>query len=146
MTEKYHYIVNVEAAIFKDDKWLVTQRSEQEPHAPGTLSMPGGKVEVSGQANDVLEEAVKREVMEEAGIEIDVLDYVSSSAFVTDDGRQAVDVVFLCKYQNGEAKPLDAEEIAAVHWMTLDEISRDDNTPEWTRKGFQLASGKKVHE
>jgi len=90
--EKYHYIVNVEAAIFKDDKWLVTQRSEQEPHAPGTLSMPGGKVEVSGHANDVLEEAVKREVMEEVGVELDVLDYVKSSAFVTDDSRQAVDI------------------------------------------------------
>lgn len=28
------YIVNVEAAIYKDDKWLIIKRSEKEEHVP----------------------------------------------------------------------------------------------------------------
>ncbi|KWX72124.1 hypothetical protein AMQ84_25905 [Paenibacillus riograndensis] len=38
------FIVNVEGAICRDDKWLVITRSTKEEHAGGTLSLVGGKV------------------------------------------------------------------------------------------------------
>lgn len=38
------FIVKVEEAIYKDDKWLLIRRSEKEEHAGG-LSLVGGKVE-----------------------------------------------------------------------------------------------------
>lgn len=43
--DKKLYIVNVEAAVYKNDKWLIIKRSEKEEHASGLLSMVGGKVE-----------------------------------------------------------------------------------------------------
>ena len=41
-----HYIVNVEGAIVRDGRFLMAVRSEQEAHAPGTLALVGGKVDV----------------------------------------------------------------------------------------------------
>ena len=37
------FIVNVEGAICKDEKWLVITRSSKEEHAGGTLSLVGEK-------------------------------------------------------------------------------------------------------
>ncbi|MHA2156748.1 MAG: hypothetical protein ACXABU_15495 [Candidatus Hodarchaeales archaeon] len=41
----YFYIVNVEAAIFKEEKWLLIERSEKEEYGGGLLSFVGGKVD-----------------------------------------------------------------------------------------------------
>jgi hypothetical protein len=41
-------IVNVEGAIFKNDTWLIIERSKKEEHAGGMLSLVGGKTEVEG--------------------------------------------------------------------------------------------------
>lgn len=42
------FIVNVEGAIRKDDKWIIIERSKEEEHAGGLLSLVGGKVEMEG--------------------------------------------------------------------------------------------------
>jgi len=98
------YIVNVEAAIYRGDQWLIVKRSQQEEHAPDTLALVGGKVEIESAKDDVLEETLRREVMEEVGVEVDVVDYLESKAFAADDGRIVVDIVFLCRYKGGETR------------------------------------------
>lgn len=40
------FIVNVEGAIYKNEKWLLIRRSKKEEHAGGLLSLVGGKVEL----------------------------------------------------------------------------------------------------
>ncbi|HEV2108156.1 MAG TPA: NUDIX domain-containing protein [Thermomicrobiales bacterium] len=73
----------------------------------GTLSVPGGKVEDAGVAADVLEATLRREIAEEVGIQVeDELAYVESKSFVADNGDPCVDIVFLCRYRDGEAAPL----------------------------------------
>ncbi len=138
--EKYCYIVNVEAAIFREDgKWLVVERSHSEPHAPGMIAWVGGKVEETGRLSDILETSLKREVMEEVGVEVEVLQYVESASFTTDDKREVVNTVFLCKYKSGEAAQKDSEEVAAVHWLTAQEIQENKNTPPWTKQSLEKA-------
>ena len=44
--------MNVEAAIHKNDKWLIIKRSEKEEHAPGLLALVGGKVETKNVENN----------------------------------------------------------------------------------------------
>lgn len=44
------FIVNMEGAVYKDDKWHVIKRSEKEEHAGGLLSLVGGTVENEGNA------------------------------------------------------------------------------------------------
>ncbi|MFZ2886423.1 MAG: NUDIX domain-containing protein [Minisyncoccia bacterium] len=139
MERKILFIVNVEAAVYKDDKWLLIRRSLKEDHAPGTYAMVSGKVENVTNERDVLENAVKREVLEEVGIEVDVEKYVCSNCFTSDKGNTVVDIIFLCKHASGEAQPLDPDEVSAVEWMTKDEIENNTDIPPWVQNGFKAA-------
>src|SRR5690625_7862961 len=91
------FIVNVEAAIFKDDYWLIIERSKEEEHAAGLLSLVGGKVEKEGNTSDILERTIKREIFEEVDVTVkDYITYVHSKSIVSDTGGKDVDMVFLC--------------------------------------------------
>lgn len=133
-------VVNVEAAIFKDDKWLVIQRSLKESHAAGMVSLVGGKVEYEGNQSDILERTLRREIAEEVGIEVsDFIHYVHSTSFVADDGDNVIDVVFLCEYLNGEAVCNSPDEVDAVLWLPIEQVLGDEATPPWTKESLQLA-------
>ncbi|WP_020577736.1 NUDIX hydrolase [Actinopolymorpha alba] len=139
------FIVNVEAAIFRDGRWLMIQRFAQVSHAAGTLSMPGGKVERTDDNDGVLEAAVRREVQEEVGVTLaPSLTYVRSTSFHSDDHQWVVDVVFLAAHETGTPRPGSPEEVAWVGWMSYDEIAADPRTPPWTRRSLQLAERKRV--
>ncbi len=139
------YIVNVEGAIVKDGRYLMIVRGEQESHAPGALTFPGGKVEGRESVDSVLEETVRREIREEVGVEIhDDVAYVESKAFVADDGEPVIDVVFLCHHRSGEPIIGAPDEVAAVHWMTMEEILEHPKTFPWTRQSILLADEKRV--
>jgi 8-oxo-dGTP diphosphatase len=139
MTDQ-RYIVNVEAAIVRDGHYLLIVRGAGEAHAPGTLSLVGGKVEGQGQIEDVLEETARREVAEEVGVTLDApLAYVRSVAFVADDGVPVVDIVFLGRYAGGEPTVYDQEEVTAIRWLTAAEVAADPLAPPWTRRSIELA-------
>jgi 8-oxo-dGTP pyrophosphatase MutT (NUDIX family) len=132
------YIVNVEGAVVKDGRYLMVVRGEEE-YAPGGLNFPGGKVEEAGSADDVLEETVRREIAEEAGLEVHTeMAYLRSSASVA-AGDPVVDVVFLCRWKSGRAFAADPGEVAAVRWMTAEEAIAHPETPPWTRLSLELA-------
>ena len=132
------YIVNVEGAIVKDGRYLLVVRGAKE-YAPGGLCFPGGKVEGAGSADDVLEATLRREIAEEVGLETnDEMAYLRSSAFLA-EGEPVVDVVFLCRWQSGEAIAADPAEVAAVRWMTAAEAIAHPETPPWTRLALELA-------
>jgi ADP-ribose pyrophosphatase YjhB (NUDIX family) len=134
------YVVNVEAAIYRGDRWLIVQRSAREAHAAGTLALVGGKVEHAGVADGILEQTLRREVREEVGVEIGAAMYfVRSSSFVADDGDPVVDIVFLCPHAYGEPRALDPAEVAAVTWMTLDQVLDHPGAPAWTKESLVLA-------
>lgn len=61
------FIVNVEGAIYKNEKWLLIRRSTKEEYAGGLISLVGGKVEKEGITSNILEETLKREITEEVG-------------------------------------------------------------------------------
>lgn len=133
MNDELQYVVNTEAAIFRDGEYLLAERSPEEDHAPGTLSLIGGKVEAGETGTQVLERTVRRELREEVGVEVDTVEYVTSKAFVMDTGAPVVNVVFLARHDSGEPRPLEPEEVAAVHWMTPESVLGDDDVPPFTR-------------
>ena len=59
-TKSLYYLVNVEAVIVKDDHYLMITRSLAESHAPGVITLPGGKVEDAGQTDHILEQTLRR--------------------------------------------------------------------------------------
>jgi len=133
------HVVNVEAAIHRDGEYLLVERSAAENHAAGQLSLIGGKVEADGERDRPLERTVKREVREEVGVAITDLSYVTSAAFVSDDGASVTNVVFRARYESGEARPREPEEVAAVHWRNPAEIADAEDVPEFTRDYVDLA-------
>ena len=56
--------------------------------------------------------------------------YVDSRRFDTDDGIQALNVTFLCRYRSGTPSA-DPAEVESVRWMTPDQVLR--NAPSWFR-------------
>jgi len=139
MTERPLYIVNVEAAIFHEGRYLMLVRGEGEAHAPGTLSFPGGKVERADDGDDVLERTLRREVFEEVGLEVGEVTYLESKSFVADDGEVVVDVVFLCAYISGEPCAVNAEEAAEVRWLSAADILAHPRTLPWIRQSVERA-------
>ncbi|MFX1254368.1 MAG: NUDIX hydrolase [Promethearchaeota archaeon] len=129
----------MEAAIFHEDKWLIIKRSEQEEYAGGTISFVGGKIDDTEYIEDVLEKTLKREILEEVGVEIeDEMVYVNSTLFIAND-EPVVDIIFLCKYKSGTAHCKSPDEVAAVYWMTTEEVVSHPNTPPWLNKNIKIA-------
>jgi len=133
------YIVNVEGAIVHEGRYLLVIRGNGETHAAGMLSLVGGKVENAGNTANILEETLRREVHEEICVEIGDMIYVHSTAFVSDDNKSVVDVVFLCRWIMGEPIIRDSDEVAAIRWMTANEILTNPDAPEWTRSSVRRA-------
>ena len=136
------FFVNVEGAIYKENKWLFIRRSEKEEHAAGELSLVGGTVEQEGNTTDILERTLKREVWEEVGVEVDNFIYVNSSTFVTDANEHVLDIVFLCQYVGGHAYAKSPDEVDEVLWLTTEEIMNDPSLPSYLKHNLKLADQK----
>jgi 8-oxo-dGTP diphosphatase len=137
------YVVNVEAVVCDNGRYLMIVRGKDESIAPGTLTPPGGKVEVTGSVRDALEDTLRREVREETGVEVkDGFAYVESHSF-EGAGQTIVDIVFLARYRDGELRAEDADEVAGIAWLTYDEVMADPRTMSWTRETMRLAESRR---
>jgi 8-oxo-dGTP diphosphatase len=117
---KFH-IVLVKGWVERGGKFLLAKRGLTELQKPGTWSLPGGKVESVAEEPDILQKTLKKEILEEVGVEIeDYAELIFNNSFVRVDGAHVVSMTFLCRYKSGEAMPLD--ETAEVRWMTLEEL------------------------
>ena len=130
------YIVNVEGAIARDEQYLMIVRGQGETHAGGTLSFVGGKVEITENASDVLEATLRREIMEEVGVQVSEMSYVQSSHFIAGDDL-VVDIVFLCRYETGEPRISNIEEVETILWLTAAEVIEHELCPPWTKSAMQ---------
>ncbi|MFA5185427.1 MAG: NUDIX domain-containing protein [Patescibacteria group bacterium] len=116
----FYFVANVVVYRESDGRCLVLKRSEAEKVHPGKFAVPGGKLEwkdmdisnptrLNGEVldfEDAVEKLLKRETMEEAGIEIqDGLAYINSVAFVRPDGIPVVLVKFAAKWKSGDVMP-----------------------------------------
>lgn len=112
MAEHYRHSVSVAGVtVDNDGKVLVIRRRDN-----GDWQAPGGILEASEQ----IEEGLRREVLEETGIEVEpeLLTGVYKHM-----GLGVVALVFRCKAVGGETAPTD--ESASVEWHTPDEITHE---------------------
>jgi mutator protein MutT len=135
-------VVGVGAVIVRDGRVLIVRRGH-EPRK-GEWSLPGGVVELG----EALEDAVRREALEETGLTVEVGPIVETFDRVHRDtgGRvryHFVIVDYLCAAPDGDATAgHDAEEVA---WIGEDEISAYGITPlaaAVIRKGLRMASSR----
>ena len=137
-TDKTHLIL-VNAVVEKDGKILVSQRSFEETHQPGSWTVPGGKVErTEGNVWNIVEKTLNAEVMEETGVEIDEhAELLTNNTFIRSTGQHVVALIFFCHWKSGEAKPL--EDTIDVKWIIEEELKDMEFAPNvktYIQKGF----------
>ncbi len=114
------HVVFVEAWGKKGDKYLLAKRSSKDDQAAGKWAVPWGKVDMELE-NDIIERALKREIMEEVWIEIfDTLQFFASRSFIRSSGHHVVALSFMAKYKSGEALPLEDQD--EVRRVTIEEM------------------------
>jgi 8-oxo-dGTP pyrophosphatase MutT (NUDIX family) len=142
-TDKTHLVL-VNAVVEKNGRILVSQRSWEETHEPGKWAIPGGKVErTEGDVWNIIEKTLKKEVMEETGVEIeDHAEFLTNNTFIRSTGQHVVVLVFLCHWKKGEVKPL--EDTIDTKWISEEELKDMEfahNVKTYIRKGFDNLSG-----
>jgi len=136
----FYFVANVVVYREEDGKCLILKRHEREKVHPGKYAVPGGKLEwkdfdllnptrFNGEVLDFensVEDLLKREVLEEAGIEIqDGLVYLNSVSFVRPDETPVVLVKFAAKYRKGEVV-LEEDAFSDYAWVDSDEVKNYD--------------------
>jgi ADP-ribose pyrophosphatase YjhB (NUDIX family) len=133
-------ILGVGALIIRDDQVLLVQRGK-EP-LKGYWSLPGGAVE----AGEALETAIRREVLEETNLDVEVMKVIEIFERITRDaeGRAEYHYVlidYLCTVKGGEARAgSDAAGIAWLRRGELENFSLTEGAAQVIRKAFDAAA------
>jgi len=116
----FYFVANVVVYRESDGRCLILKRDKREKVHPGKYAVPGGKLEwkdldlnnptrMNGEVIDfqnAVEDLLRRETREEAGIEISAdLEYLNNVAFIRPDGIPVVLMKFATKYVSGEVVP-----------------------------------------
>lgn len=132
-------LVGVGAIIFNGNKVLLVKRG-QKP-ALGKWSIPGGLVELG----ENLDSAVRREVLEEVGLDVRVKDLVAALDRVIRDEQGRIEyhyvlLDFICEWVHGEPKAAtDADECLFVSLEDLRQFNMTTGTEEVIRRAFDRA-------
>ncbi len=115
-------------------RYLILRRGLQKKAFPGKWTVPGGGLETddyvnlppseAGQWYHAVEVSLRREIREEAGLEVDALNYLLDIAFIRPDGVPVVILSYWTNYKSGEVK-LDEDSIDYA-WVTLEEAKNYD--------------------
>ena len=143
MENNKQYSVLVNGVIAKAGKILISRRSFQEKHQPGSWTIPGGKVENGPDSDEVfniVEKTLVKEIREEVGIEISTnIRLIANNTFRHSEGHIVLALVFLCEFKSGNAQAL--EDTIDTVWITpqqLNEYEFAPNVRDYIAKGFAL--------
>lgn len=133
--------VVVSAIIFNNEgKVLLGKRSLNEDVFPGLWGIPGGKVEAE-EGEGIIESALKREAMEEMGIEILPQHYIESACRIKNDEAK-IYMIFTAQHVSGEPQAL--EDTDEVKWWNVDELVESELTPHTYRNIKESAGLPKI--
>lgn len=132
-SKKAHYLV-VTGIVVKDGKFLITKRSPNEKAFPNQWTVPGGKLEMDDYAKrpkdtsahwyNIFENLLRREIMEEVGLKIKNIKYLTSLSYIRPDNIPTIIVSLFADYDVGKVKLCDA--LTEHAWVTLDEAKNYD--------------------
>ena len=117
--KKEHIVTSVVAVIVdEEERVLLTKRSV--PPFKGMWVMPGGKIELG----EPILKALKREVREEVGIEVDVDDLIDVFEHVTpgEDNYHFVIIYYLCRPLSCNINH-NKQEVAEADWVPYQDLA-----------------------
>lgn len=153
----FYFVANVVVYRESDKRCLILKRDEREKVHPGKYAVPGGKLEWKDldinnptrmnenvfDFENAVEDLLKREALEEAGVEIqDYLEYINSVAFIRPDEIPVILVKFAAKYKRGEVKP-EKGAFVDYAWVNEEEVKNYDcikGVPEEVSKTIKIFS------
>lgn len=114
--------VGVGALIFNDEgKVLLALRGKKAKNERGKWEIPGGAIEFG----ETLEEGIKREVMEEVGVEIEVVElFEVNDHILPHENQHWVAPSYICKIISGEVRNLEPEKCERLEWFSIDEAEK----------------------
>lgn len=126
--------VVVTAIVVRDGRYLILKRSPKEKKFPSRWTVPGGKLTTEDYIHlpkdtpdywyNVLERTLRREVKEEAGIEITNIRYVTSLADARENDDPSLVISCLAEWASGDVR-LDSS-MVEHRWVTLEEAKSVD--------------------
>ena len=132
--DQAHYVA-VTGILIKDNQYLITKRSAFEKAFPNRWTVPGGKVKTSDYKlrlkdtvdswYNILENALRREIKEETGLEIKNIGYVVSLVYIRDDNIPCLVISFFAEPANDVTIVLD-KSLSEYVWVTLEEAKKYD--------------------
>jgi 8-oxo-dGTP diphosphatase len=130
--------LGVGALVFEDGKLLIVERGK-EP-LKGYWSLPGGIVE----AGEKLEDAIRREVLEETGLEIETLSVFEIFERIIPDAEGKTEyhyvlIDYLCRAVGGRLEA--ASDVSRVEWVAEHNL-RDYRLTEGTLAVIERAFAK----
>lgn len=131
-------VVGVGGVVISNGRTLLIRRSG--PPLQGEWSIPGGTLE----AGETLREGVRRELREETGIDVRVLEMIEvfERIFPDAQGRPQYHFVildFLCEFAGGVARA--ASDVSDTAWAGEDDLEEFKLTPtalRVIRRGFEM--------
>jgi len=110
---------------------LTLKRSENKEFPPGFWEIQGGHLE-HGEA---IEECLKRELLEETGLQIEIIKPINAYTYKIGD-REHIEVVYLCTTEGSDIKLSD--EHSDFRWFKKEEEVPEDSSIH-IKKNFKLA-------
>jgi len=132
----FYFVANVLVYREKDARCLILKRDSREKVHPGRWGTPGGKLEwndfdlanptrLNGDVIDfenAIEDLLRREAKEEAGIELgDEFVYINSNMFIRPDETPVVLVKLGAQYKSGDVV-LEKDAFTDHAWVNAEEV------------------------
>jgi 8-oxo-dGTP diphosphatase len=114
--------VGVGAIIVNNEgKLFLSKRGREVRNESGTWEFPGGGVEFG----DTLEATLKREIMEEYGVEIAVGDLLDvCDHIIAAENQHWVSPSYICTIKSGEPKICEPHKCDEIGWFSPSEIQK----------------------
>jgi 8-oxo-dGTP diphosphatase len=135
VVERVLFAVNVCLLLHRDGRWLLDLRASDADYAPARLGLIGGHVEVADGPDHVFENAARRELVEETGIDLSgvPLHYLDSGLYEDHDRRPVLTVTYAAELPAGREPELaKASEPGQPAWWSLEELEADPRCTPWT--------------
>jgi 8-oxo-dGTP diphosphatase len=108
--------VGIGVLVMKDGKILMTQRKGS--HGAGEYAYPGGHLEFG----ESFEECARREVREEAGVEIENIKFLRVANVTKYQDKHYIDIALSATWKSGEPEVLEPEKATSWKWYELDDL------------------------
>lgn len=116
MDEFKHARVGVGVMVIKDGKVLIGKRKSS--HGEGEWAWPGGHLEHL----ESIETCARREVKEEAGIEIENIRFLRLMNITKYAPKHYIDIAMVADWKSGEPEVREPSKLESWEWRALDNL------------------------